>query len=202
MRTRIILITIAFGLLVSHATAQSGRKQAEPPKPVPVATPPAPTVEAETVSEKIKSLLVTGVVSSRSGYFKSNDLDLVIKEIIFWMKYEPRPFLAITKGGKMKFEDAKSAAKTETDRHILWVDVSVVDGGYGSLVVDYVDYGILIPQTGRTLLTGRHYIGDERILAQGGVIRIPTVQKRTPLTLQMKQVARELAFKLKATAWF
>ena len=44
--------------------------------------------------------------------------------------------------------------------------------------------------------------GEEKIVAQGGVMKIPTTQKRTIIDLQMKQVARELALRLKATSWF
>lgn len=170
---------------------------------MPVATPPAPSSpDVETIPEKISTLFVVGEVTSDSAYFHSNYLDMVTKEFAFWMKYEPRPFLGVTRGGKMKWEDARESSKKETERHILWIGVSLKTNNYGQLWVDYLDYAILMPRTGRTLLNGRLYPGEQKVIAQGGVMKIPTVSGRGTVNTQMKLAARELAFKLKSTSWF
>jgi hypothetical protein len=198
----LIISLAATVVLATQTPAQSGRKKSEPPASVPVATP-APVESAVIPSqEKISSLVVSGEVTANSVYFRSNYLDLAIKEFIFWMKHEPRPFLAVAKGGKLKFEDALEASKKESERHMLWLAVSTKINGYGEQVVDFVDYAILVPQTGRTLINGRSYPGEEKIVAQGGVIRMPNTARRPTINSQIKQAARDLAFKLKATGWF
>jgi hypothetical protein len=203
LHPKLLFLALVFtvAILPLDASAQSGRKKTQPPAPLPVATPP-PSVTVERMPAKITTLVVCGEITTDSLYFHSSLLSLVTKEFIFWMKYEPRPFLGVTKGGKMKFEDAKEAAMKETDRHLLWLGVALKSDGYGGMYVDYVDYAILLPQTGRSLFTGQLIPGDEKIFAQGGVMKIPTMQKRTTVSMQLKQVARELSFKLKATSWF
>ena len=196
-----LIVLAALMVLGSESFGQSGRKQTEKPAPVPIATPP-PSVEPDPIPAKITSLVIGGEVTNNSLYFHSSYWDVVTKEFIFWMKYEPRPFLGVTKGGKMKFEDAKLAATKETDRHILWLNVSTKNYGLDGLIVEYVDYAILIPQTGRPLMTGRLIPGDQQILAQGGVMKIPNVNRRGTGIIEIKQAAREMAFKLKGTSWF
>jgi hypothetical protein len=198
----IFFTAAAIGILMIQAFGQSGRKKSTPPAPLPVATPPPSSTEIETVPAKISTLFVVGEVTSDSAYFHSNYLDMTAKEFAFWMKYEPRPFLGVTRGGKMKWEDARDASKKETERHVLWIGVSLRTNNNGQLWVDFLDYAILMPRTGRTLLNGRLYPGEQKVLAQGGVMKIPTVSGRGTLNTQMKLAARELAFKLKSTSWF
>lgn len=201
---KLILFTSAtIGVLTIQSLGQSGRKQTAPPAPLPVATPPPSSTEIEeTLPAKISTLFVVGEVTSDSAYFHSNYLDVVLKEFAFWMKYEPRPFLGVTRGGKMKWENAREASKKETEQHILWVGVSLRTNNYGQLWVDYLDYAVLMPRTGRTILNGRVYPGDQKVIAQGGVMKIPSVSGRGTVNTQMKLAARELAFKLKSTSWF
>jgi hypothetical protein len=201
-RLTLFLLTITVIVFCSViSSAQSGRKKTQPPAPLPVAMPP-PSVAVEPMQTKITTLIVGGEITTDSLYFRSSLLSLVTKELIFWMKYEPRPFLGVTKGGKMRYEDAKAAAKKETDRHILWLGISLKDDNYGGMYVDFVDYAILMPNSGRALFTAQLKPREERIIAQGGVMKIPTINKRTIVEVQLKQVSRELALKLKATSWF
>ncbi|HUR98712.1 MAG TPA: hypothetical protein VMZ26_11660 [Pyrinomonadaceae bacterium] len=198
----IVLTSTAF--LASHAEAQSGRQNKKEPAPQLVIVQPSPTPNIQTsdVPAKVASLVVTGNIVHGFGYMSSNYMDLVFKEFMTWMKYDPHPFLNLSKGGKMTLESATARSKEETDNHVLWVGIAVEDSGSGQLLVTHVDYTVLMPRTGKVLTTGRVIPGKQRIVGQGGVLTIPSMPKPSSDVTQMKQAARAVAGHLKSTAWF
>ena len=202
IRHTILFSCIACALLLSSsAFAQSGRQKQRTSVPAPtVAIQPPVSVSKDP--EKVTSLVVSGEIFHEGKYGWSNYLDAVQKEFINWMKYEPRPFRNVSKGGKMKFESAKERAKKETDVHVLWLGIVTVNDSWGRTSVDYIDYTVLIPGTARSLTSGRVYPGKQTVVAQGGVITIPSIQKRSSEVLQMILGTREIVSRLKTSGWF
>jgi hypothetical protein len=198
---------VAFSVLALFASAvnsQSGRKQQEkpPPIPVPATTTAAPSDDPPSADTKISSLIVCGEISHNYAYYKSSNLDAALKEFANWMTIGPHPFFAVTRGGKMTFDAAKERAKKEAGGHVLWLGIVGKDNGLGQMIVQYVDYSILMPSTGKILISGRVMPSQQKIVAQGGVMTIPSIPKRSSELSQMKQGARQVADHLKSTGWF
>jgi hypothetical protein len=199
-----LLAFVALAVFAAGVDAQSGRKQQEKPAPIQVPDP-APVQSGDnppSADHKISALIVCGEVSHNYTYYNSNYFDAALKEFSNWMKYEPHPFLAVTRAGKMTFDAAKERAKKEIGSHVLWLGIVGKDNGLGEMIVQYVDYSILIPSTGKVLLTGRVIPGQQAIVAQGGVMKIPSIPKRSSELSQMKQGARQVADRLKSTGRF
>jgi hypothetical protein len=115
LRSAILFFCITLALLFSSsAFAQSGRRKEPAPVPAPT-VPTQPPVSVSDASAKVTSLIVSGEIFHDDIYNRSNYLDGVLKELTIWMKYEPRPFRNVSKGGKMTLENAKERAKKETD---------------------------------------------------------------------------------------
>jgi len=200
----IFVVLVAAAFLVSNAEAQSGRQKQRPRDPLPTATPPQPSVKVpDEIPPKITSLVVGAQIIDKSYlYSNSNDLDIVFKEFLRWMKYDPQPFFNVTKGGKMKQAQAIERAKKETVAHLLWLGIVMVDNGYGQMIVTRVDYTILVPGTAKVLTSGQVNPGKQQIVGQGGVMTIPTIQKQSDELTQLKQAAMAVVSHLKSTAWF
>lgn len=155
-------ITFAAVLLLSSAVAfsQSGRQRQEQPAPIPIPALVRPSDAPPRDEAKISSLIVGGEISHDYTYYNSNYLDAALKEFANWMKYEPHPFLAVTRAGKMTFDAAKERAKRETGSHVLWLGIAGKDNGLGEMLVQYVDYSILMPSTGKAPPHGASHPGQ------------------------------------------
>lgn len=201
---RFLIISLALIFcLFQTAAAQSGRKKDKPPE-----TPEQPSAVETTndsqnkkQTEQISSLKIAGELQYDSGWTKSTYLGSVLEECADNFQGRPGEPLKVEKVGKMKLNDAKELAKKESDAYVLWMGFFVRNTTYGSYV-DFVDYALLKPATGKVLTYGRIQPGRTSMGNTGTVLQVP-INKKAPTELsQLKQGAREVATLLKRGGWF
>lgn len=185
--------------------AQSGRRPKNNPSSVEQIAPSASKqTDTETKSEEsdaISSLTVVGEVQHNFNYYKSNNLDIALKEFIRFLKFSSKSVPQLTKGGKMNYSEAKKQAEKETDVFILWLGFSAKDDGYGNMYIDAVQYAVIKPKTAKVLTRGQVEPGQNRIGNPGGVLQVPTVRRRTSALSEMKNGARQIASILVRGGW-
>ena len=113
----------------------------------------------------------------------------------------PSEPLKVTKAGKMKLNEAKALAKKEDDTYVLWMGFFIGNKSYG-LSVDFVDYAVLMPKTGKVLTYGRIQPGQTSMANTGTILQVPINKKATTLVSQLIQGANEVATLLKRGGWF
>lgn len=142
----------------------------------------------------ISTLLVAGEVVQDFGYFKSNDLDIALKDCVRYLRNGQKPLNA-SKIGKLNYNDAKERAKKETDSHLLWISFVLKADSYGNIHVDYADYGVLMPKTGKRVTNGRIKPGQRSIVATGGILGLPDSRPRSSvaaLRLEMREIVQQV----------
>jgi hypothetical protein len=196
-----LLAFVLFG--VQNVGAQSGRLVSVPtPSPTPnVITTTKETAATDDETSLIKpsdvsisTLLVAGEIIHDNLYYKSNDLDNALKECARYLRESHKPVNA-TKIGKLNYTDAKERAKTETDAYVLWISFVSKTDGYGNMRIDYADYGILMPKTGKRLMNGRIKAGERSVVATGGILGLPQNRTRSSaaaLRLEMREIVRQI----------
>jgi hypothetical protein len=184
-----IAVILCFSQLVS---AQSGRRLKQPtPTPTPVSeVKPTVSDEENQPSEKIETLILAGEIQENAFYVKSNYIDAAIKECQFYLEFPVKLKLKTEKGGKMNLKEAKERAEKETDAHVLWIGFVMKDDSYGKSNVDYVEYIVLKPKSGKKLTFGR--ITAQSINRQRGIIGLPNTSKRATELSQIREFSREL----------
>jgi hypothetical protein len=197
-------VWLAFVLFASLTVpAQSGRRAERSPAstthptPVATATPPPPAERGENAS----ALTVGGELIHAATYYRSNDLDLALKECVFWLKQSG--VQRAEKAGKMDFNEAKQRARAESDTHLLWISFVAKTDGLGRMYIDYADYAVLIPKTAVRLTYGRLQPGQANVVGTGGaVLTIPSARtSRATMLSSMKGIAREIAGTLAHGGW-
>ena len=187
--------------------AQSGRRPKKETtstqQTVPVESKPAET-EDETQEDKIpvriSSLTVVGEVQHNFAYYKSNDLDIALKEFIRFLKFSSKSVPELMKDGKMNYAEAQERAKKETETFILWIGFAAKDDGSGNMYIDSIQYAVLKPKTAKVLTRGQFKPNQNQTLSTGGS-QIPTVRRRTSALLEMKSGVREIAAILLRGGW-
>ncbi|HMS38670.1 MAG TPA: hypothetical protein PKE69_00350, partial [Pyrinomonadaceae bacterium] len=124
--------------------AQSGRKPQTNSVPVEQNTESKKTEETDA-PVKISSLKIVGEVQHNFTYYKSNDLDIALKEFISFSKFISKTVPQMTKGGKMTYTEAKEQAEKETETFTLWLGFSAKDDGYGNMYIEAVQYALITP---------------------------------------------------------
>lgn len=204
-----ILVVLSLAVLLFQtcvANAQSGRRKnvttpttaptpvlnsAETEKP-PVTEDETPSLQPSDVS--ISTLLVAGEIVHDNLYYKGNDLDNALKDCVRNFRDGYRPVNA-TKIGKLNFNDAKERAKKETDAYLLWISFVSKTDGYGNMRLDYAEYAILIPGTGKRLTNGRIKPNETSVVATGGILGLPQNRTRSsPISFnrEMRDVVRQI----------
>lgn len=188
--------------------AQSGRRPQKKNDSV-EQTAPVESEQSNTETEiketdapvRISSLTVVGEVQHNFNYYKSNDVDIALKEFISFLKFSSKSVPQLTKGGKMNYSEAKEQAKKETDIFILWLGFSAKDDGYGNMYIDSVQYAVIKPKTAKVLTRGQIEPGQTGVGNPGGVLQVPTVRRRTSALSEMKNGARQIAAILLRGGW-
>src|SRR5215210_224599 len=106
-----ITAVVCLSIYVLDARAQSGRQPPKAPVAQPTITVKSPVDDPELsprpyVPGKVESLVVGAEIVHNFSYFNSSYLDVFLKEFTRWMKDDPRPFMNLNKGSKMKLEHA------------------------------------------------------------------------------------------------
>lgn len=187
------------------ATAQSGRKPAQtaPSEPTAAAKSETDTQENKK-TESISAIKVTGEIQYETGKHYSNYLNRALNECVETLKGRPVRPLEVTKAGKMKLNDAKEFAKKEPEAHVLWMGFFVKSYLAGLDViqyVDYIDYAVMKPNTGKVLTYGRIELGKPNMGNAGTVLQIPSTRRRSTELSQLRQGANEIATILKRGGW-
>lgn len=202
------LIICAAAVFCSYrsAEAQSGRrpnKDAASTVQPPAAIEPATNRQTTGQTDRISSIAIVGEVQHDFAVFRSTYLGSALAECVDELKARPQkqPVLNVVKGGKLNFTEAQERAKKETDTYVLWIGFVIRDGGLGNELVDYIDYAVLTPQTGKRLTYGRISPGQAGVVAQGGVLSLPPRSRRSSAITVLRAGAREIADTLMRGGW-
>lgn len=190
-KSLLVICTISL-LCFSQATlAQSGRhpKKRVPLPPLPTEPKPDPTLDEPSKVVAVTSILVSGDVIHDSDFYRSNDLSLAIKACV--NRLRERLGIEIVKGGKLKRKEAIEWAKKETSTYLLWLEIKMRTGIYGSGTVSYINYYLFVPQTAQVMLKGQYdpYAQVPRINGA----RVPGVTGPKYAIIQLEDGGRQIA---------
>jgi hypothetical protein len=194
-------ICLTFAFCASETVyAQSGRRVATT---VPETTPPAgaQTSNIPNPAAPAAAVIVGGELVQPYAFFRSNMLDLALKECVNSLRESG--VRNTTKGGTMKFNEAKARAGKETDAYVLWISFVGKDDGYGNMLIERADYALLSPKTSRRVTFGEVRPGAANVIATGGrVLTIPSARTRQSTTHRtLEALAREIAATLVHGGW-
>lgn len=152
---------------------------------------------------RISSMIVVGEVQHNFPYYKSNEIDAALKELVRMLKSSPKSLSEITRGsGKTTYKQAKEQAQKETGAYVLWLGFLAKDDGYGNMYIESVQYAVLTPKTARVVTRGEIDPGENKVVTSGGVLQLPPA-RRTAATgiIQMRSGARQIAAILLRGGW-
>lgn len=200
-RKHFLIVSLALIFCLSQsAPAQSGRKKDKPPeKPEQISTT---ETQDEKPTERIKALKIAGEFQYDSGWNYTTALGSVLDECVNNLQGRPGEPLKVEKVGKMKFNDAKALAKKETETYVLWMGFFIRNVPLGDSYVDFIDYAVLKPETGKILTKGRIQPGASSMGNTGTILKVPVNKKAPTRSSQLYQGAREVATLLKRGGWF
>lgn len=181
------------------AAAQSGKVKPTP-APSPEQTETKAVFQEIERTERISAIKVTGEIQYESGTHYSTYLKHTLNECVESLNDRPSRALEVTKVGKMKLNDAKELAKKETETYVLWMGFFVRSYSIRYEYVEYVDYAVMRPNTGKVLVFGRIKM-DEINSGTEPILQIPKLPARIDELTQLKQGAREIAAILKRGGW-
>ena len=200
----LLIVCAAVMLCFSQAAlAQSGRRQKRsvstpPPPPVTAEQKTEPGIDSSTVKPPvpISSVIVVGdLIQSGSSY--SNYVDQAVDACV--EKLQERQVIEAKGSGSLKRAAAMERAKKETEAYVLWLEINTADevmtdrGVYVERYISSVNYYVFMPQTAEILTKGRVYPRSQEINRGGVVLRLPTRNKRLPLTQELRDVGRQVA---------
>lgn len=145
--------------------------------------------------------MVVGEIQHDYAVFRSTYLGGALEECVDELKTHSKPRLNASKGGKLNFTEAQKRARKETDIYVLWIGFVVKDNGLGRATVDFIDYAVLIPQTGKRLTYGRVSPEQTSVVAQGGVLNLPPRSRRSSVSAALDAGARQIADILIRGGW-
>ena len=202
---------LAIFCLYQPAVAQS-RRVPQKTNPVPPAEQTAPVESKPAVTEredeedkspvKISSLMVVGEVQHDFAIYKSNDIDNAQKEFIRFLKLVTKSAPEMTRGEKkMSYAEAKEQAKKETDKFILWMGFAAKADGYGNMYIDYIQYAVIKPQSGKILTLAQVTPGQSSVVGSIKQIRVDRRRSSASALSEMKDGARQIAMILLRGGW-
>jgi hypothetical protein len=182
-----LIVCSALLLCFTEVAAQSGRRKKKTTDPVSVPVNSQETTEPKPVAGPITSIIIGGHdIDPDTKEVWSNETSRVGKACRDRLKKQSKLGLDITYVGKMTKGVAQERAKKATSSYVLWF-------GYRSklvgmeYVLDYIEYLVLLPQTGETLTEGRVFPAKQKASADpGGILRLPkrTGSKSNPRLLE------------------
>lgn len=100
----------------------------------------------------------------------------------------------------MTKDQATERAKKATDAYVLWFGYRTALVGL-DFVIDYIDYVVLMPQTGNVLTQGRVDAAKQKGTADpGGILRLPrtnTNRRRPPDSRVLERGGQEIADRIR-----
>jgi hypothetical protein len=211
---RFLFVVAALFALASTLAAQSGRRSsAKPSTPPPSNTPsePASSTPTESTPKKAPAIqLLVGIddpspISGIPRYFADTVLDVCVRRLS-----QPAG-VSVTAGPRsLTRGDAVKAAKAETTRYVVWLQVgntSAEAGGRASSNSDeyYVNFMLLEPVNAKVKQSGRAIAGNRRVGNIG--IGVPSSRSMVYLEEVIRDAARQAAERIlsalgiKSTDW-
>ncbi|CAN5866995.1 hypothetical protein BH18ACI4_BH18ACI4_06930 [soil metagenome] len=192
------LAAALLALCAEPVVAQSGRRAPKSSStPAPTPTHRAEPVEKKPAVENNAGLsFIVGI--DRVANFVSIPIylyDSVVRACAERLDDSPSVKVDIA-NREMNRGEAVKRAKTETDSHIVWIQLRIDNARGGSnadLSEVYIEYWVFAPSTAKMIANGRSY---QQAYRGGGVIVIPRPGGRAslPYTEQLlKEAAREAA---------
>jgi hypothetical protein len=202
--TYLLLACVALLCFAQAAVAQSGRRPArsastaQPPPAVAVEAKAGPEGESSKAKPPVpisKVVVVGDLIQSGSSYSNYVDeaVDACVDELKKLQAIEPKG------SGSRKRAAAMELAKNETDAYVLLLEIKLVDqvrtdrGIYVEEYISCVDYYVFMPQTAKILTEGRVYPGRQDVRTGGAVLRLPTRNRRLPVTYELEEIGRQVA---------
>lgn len=192
-------VSLTVLICLTQVAAQSGRRPTPPvPAPVAVNADPKPS---PTESPQITSIIIAGnSIDPDTTEVWSNDTSIVAKACTERLKKAPPVNLLISYAGKLTKDQATERAKKATDAYVLWFGYRTALVGL-DFVIDYIDYVVLMPQTGKILTEGRVDAAKQKGTADpGGILRLPrtnTNRRRPPDSRVLERGGQEIADRIR-----
>lgn len=213
MNLRILLIgLVLLAIAPITLTAQSGRRTPAKTTPTPVAPVSQPTLNksgsesgaALDSSETISSIMVAGELVSDAKHYWSSYLDRALDECIKKLRDLHR-LADVAKGGKLIYNEAKELAKTKSDTYVLWISFIEKTDSLGNSYIEYAEYAVLMPKSGRRMTNGRVKPDERSVISTGGVLGLPNPRTNRSLPTaslnQMKKIAWQIPDILEHGGW-
>ena len=194
---RLLLITAILIALPAVVTAQSGRRG--PTKSRVPAPQPSPTsAEPETKSKTSARIQLLVAVDEPSGF---NRIPLGVPEIVLEtcvhrLGTSAKGVAAEPASRRMTRSEAIKAAKAETTRYVVWLQVGNERDDFGADVSTqsnrfYVNYTIFEPGSAKIKRSGRAQRGSGNLGNVG--VTIPTTRDGVYSDYEIKETARQAA---------
>ena len=200
---KLLSVAALLTALVTSVAAQSGRRSASKPSttPAPSSSPAEststnPTESTATKAPAIQLLVGVDDPSPTSGIPRSF-ADIVLDACVHRLS---QPAGVVVTAGSRNFNrgDATKAAKAETVRYVVWLQIanSSSDAGRqasGSADEYYVNFMLLQPGTAKMKQSGHVLAGSKRVGNVG--VGLPPASSGSPLYLEyiIKEEARQVA---------
>jgi hypothetical protein len=205
----VCVVAVAAICFYQVALAQSGRRRnrnVSPSQTPPVSTEAKtePGIDPATVKPPapISSVIVVGDLV-QSGSSRSNYVDQAVDACV--ERLNERQVIEARGSGSRKRTAAMERARDETEAYVLWLEINLDDnvmtdrGVYVEQYISSVNYYVFMPQTAEILAQGRVYPRSQDIKRGGVVLRLPTRNKRLPLTYELRDVGRQVADRVRDT---
>lgn len=168
--------------------AQSGRRLKAPP-------PASDPVRPDRPAPRITTVVVCGHdISEGSKEFYSNNVSTTVKSITAALNERRGLLMGVLNGGKQTKLEAVARAMSETGAYVLWFGYRTKVVGLSDRSVEYIDYVVYKPGAAEVLTEGRIYPDEWKGFADPrGIMRVPTLRSRPPLSVQLKAAGREIA---------
>lgn len=199
-----VVTIISFNLTAdAQSRRQSRQKPAEQTAPTPAPTPPTDnqteTDEPDETPVKITSLKIVGEIQHDALLYGGTDFSNAIKEFIRTLKTYSKAAPVMTRAGKATYPEAKELAKKESDTFVLWIGFMAKSGSNGIMYLDFVQYAIFKPNTGKILTRAEFKPESTRMINPGVLLPAPTVRRK--MRDEMDDCVRRIAAILARAGW-
>ena len=155
--------------------------------------------EPDETPVQITSLKIVGEIQHDALLYGGTDFSNAIKEFIRTLKTYSKSAPVMTRAGKATYAEAKELAKKESDTFVLWIGFMAKTGGDGNMYLDFVQYAIFKPSTGKILTRSEIRPEQTRMINPGVILPAPTVRRK--MRDEMDDVVRKIAAILARAGW-
>lgn len=194
---RLLLITALLIALPAVVIAQSGRRgptKSRPPAPEPVPS----TIESQTKSKTSARIQLLVAVDESSGFSRVplSVPETVLETCVQRLSAAAAGIAAVPASRRMTRPEAVKAAKAETTRYVVWLQVGNERDDFGADVSTqsnrlYINYTIFEPGSAKIKRSGRAQRGTGNLGNVG--VTVPTTRDAVYSDYAIKETARQAA---------